>query len=95
MKIKLFFNQFVYCILSQRSKILKDTCSALNIDIRGIGKKKKSLQHLSLPTRMTICMRQARLSVFGSLLSNIHKFNFQSALLLLVWVLLNEIASSY
>lgn len=27
--------------------------------------------------------------------SNIHKFNFQSALLLLVWVLLNEIASSY
>lgn len=33
---------------------------------------------------------------FGSLRlpSNIHKFNFQSALLLLVWVLLNEIASS-
>lgn len=74
--------------------MLKDTCSALNIDIWGI-EKKKSLQHLSLPTRMTICMRQARLSVFGSLLSNIHKFNFQSALLLLVWVLLNEIAPSY
>lgn len=43
--------------------MLKDTCSALNIDIQGI-EEKKSLQHLSLPTRMTICMRQARLSIF-------------------------------
>ena len=44
-----------------------------------------------------ICIWQTRLGFFGSLLlpSNIHKFNFQSALLLLVWVLLNEIASSY
>lgn len=48
-------------------------------------------------SRRNICIWQTRLGFFGSLLlpSNIHKFNFQSALLLLVWVLLNEIASSY
>lgn len=47
MNIKLLFNQFVYCILSLHSKILKDTCSIFNIDIQGTKKKKPPTPELT------------------------------------------------